>query len=38
MFAAEIGIEDVICIPLSALKGDNVIEPSSDMPWYAARR
>jgi bifunctional enzyme CysN/CysC len=23
-----------VCIPLSALRGDNVTEPSSNMPWY----
>ncbi len=33
-FARQLGIEDVTCIPLSALKGDNVIEPSEVMPWY----
>src|SRR5262245_3363093 len=33
-FAKELGIEDFTCIPLSALKGDNVIEPSEAMPWY----
>lgn len=33
-FAKQIGIEEVTFIPLSALKGDNIIEPSSRMPWY----
>ena len=33
-FAAEIGLDDVCCIPLSALHGDNVTRPSSRMPWY----
>jgi bifunctional enzyme CysN/CysC len=33
-FAAQLGLRDVTCIPLSALRGDNVIEPSSRMPWY----
>ena len=33
-FAAQIGLEDVSFIPLSAFKGDNIIEPSSAMPWY----
>ncbi|WP_119387997.1 sulfate adenylyltransferase subunit CysN [Taklimakanibacter lacteus] len=33
-FAKQLGIEDFTCIPLSALKGDNVIEPSVSMPWY----
>ncbi|MBY5940695.1 sulfate adenylyltransferase subunit CysN [Halomonas sp. DP5N14-9] len=25
---------DIHFVPLSALKGDNVVEPSSEMPWY----
>jgi bifunctional enzyme CysN/CysC len=33
-FAAEIGLTDITCIPLSALRGDNIIEPSSATPWY----
>ncbi len=33
-FAASIGASDVTCIPLSALVGDNVVEPSAAMPWY----
>ncbi|MGH8261912.1 MAG: adenylyl-sulfate kinase, partial [Steroidobacteraceae bacterium] len=33
-FAREIGLVDVAAIPLSALKGDNVIEASPAMPWY----
>jgi bifunctional enzyme CysN/CysC len=32
--AAAIGIEQVTCIPLSALRGDNVIAPSENTPWY----
>ena len=34
-FAAQIGIEDVVCIPLSAVHGDNVFTRSERMPWYA---
>ncbi len=30
----QLGIEDVTCIPLSALKGDNVVEKSEHTPWY----
>ncbi len=30
----EIGLDDVVCIPISALQGDNIIEPSADTPWY----
>jgi bifunctional enzyme CysN/CysC len=33
-FADEIEIHDVTCIPVSALRGDNIIEPSSRTPWY----
>ena len=33
-FAAELGITDVVSIPLSALRGDNVTEPSANTPWY----
>ena len=27
-FAAEIGLDDIVCIPISALRGDNITEPS----------
>jgi bifunctional enzyme CysN/CysC len=33
-FASELGIEHVQCIPLSALRGDNVVTKSARMPWY----
>ena len=33
-FAKQLGIEDVACIPISALLGDNVVTPSPQMPWY----
>jgi bifunctional enzyme CysN/CysC len=33
-FASELGLDDVVCIPVSALRGDNVIEPSANTPWY----
>ncbi len=33
-FAAQIGLQDVTSIPLSALKGDNMTTPSVAMPWY----
>jgi bifunctional enzyme CysN/CysC len=33
-FASRIELEDVVAIPVSALKGDNVIESSAHMPWY----
>jgi bifunctional enzyme CysN/CysC len=34
-FADQIGIRDLVCIPLSALRGDNVMEASANMPWYS---
>lgn len=33
-FANEMGISDCSAIPVSALKGDNILKPSSAMPWY----
>ena len=33
--AAQLGIPQVQAIPLSALKGDNMIAASTAMPWYA---
>jgi bifunctional enzyme CysN/CysC len=33
--ASQLGIESVQAIPLSALKGDNMMAPSAAMPWYA---
>ncbi len=33
-FAQQIGLEDIVCIPLSALKGDNVTAPSANTHWY----
>jgi bifunctional enzyme CysN/CysC len=33
--ASQLGIPHVTCIPLSALKGDNMLAPSANMPWYA---
>ncbi len=36
-FVEPLGIPDVVCIPLSALKGDNVVDKSENMPWYTGR-
>ncbi|NHZ40965.1 sulfate adenylyltransferase subunit 1 [Massilia aquatica] len=33
-FAATLGLTDITPIPLSALTGDNVVEPSEKMGWY----
>lgn len=36
-FAAPLGIPDITCIPLSALKGDNVVDRSENMDWYTGK-
>ncbi|THD63271.1 sulfate adenylyltransferase subunit CysN [Phenylobacterium sp.] len=33
-FAQQIGIEAFAAIPMSALRGDNITEPSANAPWY----
>jgi bifunctional enzyme CysN/CysC len=33
-FASQIGLDSITCIPLSALRGDNIITPSENTPWY----
>ena len=33
-FAKQLGIQHVQAIPISALEGDNITEPSSNMRWY----
>ncbi len=33
-FAANVGLNDITAIPISALNGDNIVEPSPNMPWY----
>jgi bifunctional enzyme CysN/CysC len=33
-FAAQIGLSDVVPVPLSALRGDNMLERSERTPWY----
>jgi bifunctional enzyme CysN/CysC len=33
-FATRLDVADVTFIPVSALEGDNVVEPSANMPWY----
>jgi sulfate adenylyltransferase subunit 1 len=32
--AAELGVEEVHAVPVSALRGDNVVVPSERTPWY----
>src|SRR5438045_3915216 len=36
-FIGKLGVGDVQYFPLSALKGDNVVEKSANMPWYEGR-
>src|SRR6478609_165644 len=33
-YAASLGVKDVVAVPISALAGDNVVEPSAHMDWY----
>jgi bifunctional enzyme CysN/CysC len=33
-FATQLGLPALTCIPISAVRGDNVVEPSAAMPWY----
>ncbi|MFE5585821.1 sulfate adenylyltransferase subunit 1 [Kitasatospora sp. NPDC056531] len=33
-YAASLGVKDVLAVPISALAGDNVVEPSAHMDWY----
>jgi sulfate adenylyltransferase large subunit len=32
--ANQLGLPKVICIPVSALEGDNIVSRSTNMPWY----
>ncbi|MCG8306714.1 MAG: sulfate adenylyltransferase subunit CysN [Cytophagales bacterium] len=33
-FSSKLEIQDIQYIPISALKGDNVVEPGANTPWY----
>jgi bifunctional enzyme CysN/CysC len=33
-FAAQLGMEEITCIPVSALKGENITNRSEQMSWY----
>ncbi|MDQ6836954.1 MAG: sulfate adenylyltransferase subunit CysN [Actinomycetota bacterium] len=33
-FAADIGLTDIVSIPMSALRGDNITSLSAETPWY----
>jgi sulfate adenylyltransferase large subunit len=32
--AGKLGIQGLVCIPISALNGDNVVDRGTNMPWY----
>lgn len=36
-FARDIGITDFTAIPISGFKGDNIIAPSPNMPWFKGK-
>lgn len=36
-FVTQLNVPDVHCIPLSALKGENITESSDKMPWYKGK-
>lgn len=33
-FSSKLNVPDIVYIPISALKGDNVVHKSENMPWY----
>jgi len=33
-FARQLGLNEVTCIPVSALKGDNILQASPNLPWF----
>ncbi len=36
-FVESLGLHDIHFIPMSALDGDNVVEPSANMPWFTGK-
>jgi bifunctional enzyme CysN/CysC len=34
-FAKALGLKSVVCVPVSAIDGDNVVQRSARMPWYS---
>ncbi|HLF98786.1 MAG TPA: sulfate adenylyltransferase subunit CysN [Methylococcaceae bacterium] len=36
-FAGGLDLHDIRCVPISALQGDNVVQPSAAMPWYTGQ-
>jgi len=35
VFAKKVGLQNIVAIPMSALKGDNITELSRNTPWYS---
>jgi sulfate adenylyltransferase subunit 1 len=35
--AAQLGLKDITYVPISALQGDNIVDPSTKMDWYAGK-
>ena len=33
-FASKLTVKDIRYVPISALKGDNIVKPTTNMPWY----
>ncbi|QKW09969.1 sulfate adenylyltransferase [Streptomyces sp. NA04227] len=33
-YASDLGVPEITAVPISALAGDNVVEPSANMDWY----
>ena len=38
LFARQIALEDIVCIPVSAVVGDNITASSLRTPWYSGPR
>ncbi|PHX74834.1 MAG: sulfate adenylyltransferase [Chitinophagaceae bacterium] len=36
-FAAQLGLNDITYVPISALQGDNIVDASTKMDWYAGK-
>jgi bifunctional enzyme CysN/CysC len=36
-FIGRLGVREIHCVPVSALRGDNVVHGSSAMPWYTGK-
>ena len=36
-FASDLGFDEIVTIPMSALAGDNILENSNNTPWYSGK-